>query len=71
MTAVLTAILEVFTNVGEWIAGAFNTLEPVFWATTESGGSLTFMGVLAVASLAMSVAFLILGVIQRFLQFKA
>lgn len=69
---ILAAILEVFTSVGQWIASAFTTLQPVFWTTAESGGgSLTFMGVLAVASLAMSVAFLILGIIQRFLKFGA
>lgn len=68
---VLEAILDVFTNVGTWIAGAFTTLEPVFWTAGVEGtsGSLTFMGVLAVASLAMSVAFLILGIVTRFLRF--
>lgn len=71
--SVLEAILDVFTSVGTWIASAFSTLEPVFWTAGVEGasGSLTFMGVLAVAGLAMSVAFLILGVIQRFLKFGA
>lgn len=71
MTTVLQAILAVFSSVGEWIATAFTTMEPVFWTATEAGGTLTFMGVLAVASLAISVAFLILGIIQRFLKFQA
>ena len=68
---VLTAILAVFTSVGTWFSTAFNNIIPIFW-TAGSGsttGSLTFMGVLAVAGLAMSVIFLIIGIIQRFLHF--
>jgi VIT1/CCC1 family predicted Fe2+/Mn2+ transporter len=63
---VLTAILEVFTSVGTWIAGAVEQITPMFY----DEGALTFLGVLAVAGLAISVVFLIIGVIQNFLHFR-
>lgn len=63
---VLEAILAVMLDVAEWIASAVLTVIPMFWAE----GSLTFLGVLAVAGLAFSVAFLLIGIIQRFLNFR-
>lgn len=68
---VLDQILEVFTSIGEWIPGAVEQMIPIFWTAPvgDAPGSLTFMGVLAVAGLAFSVVFLVLGIIQRFLHF--
>lgn len=65
--SILTAILAVFSMIGDWITGAVTDLMPMFY-TAETG--LTFMGVLAVAGLAFSVVFLILGILQRFLHFR-
>lgn len=70
---VLSAILAVFTDVGTWFSTAFDKIIPIFWKAGEgasSTGSLTFMGVLAVAGLAFSVVFLLIGIVQRFLKFK-
>jgi hypothetical protein len=64
---VLEAVLEVFTSIGEWIPGAVTQLLPMFY-TAEEG--LTFLGVLAVAGLAFSVVFLVMGIIQNFLHFR-
>ncbi len=64
---VLDAILKVFTAVGTWIVGAVTQLQPMFY-TAETG--LTLLGVLAVAGLAFSVIFLIIGIIQRFMHFR-
>lgn len=64
--SVLDAILAVFTAVGTWISTSVPTFFPLFYAA-ESG--LTFLGVLAVAGLAFSVVFLIIGIIQKFLHF--
>lgn len=64
--SVLNSILTVFDSIGEWIGTAVTSLIPMFY-TAESG--LTFMGVLAVAGLAFSVVFLLIGIIQRFLHF--
>ena len=64
-SSVLDSILEVFTDVGAWIGNGVTALMPMFYAE----GSLTFLGVLAVAGLAFSVVFLLIGFIQRFLHF--
>ena len=64
---VLSAILEIFLAVGEWISSAVSSLTPMFWSA-ETG--LTFLGVLSVAGLAFSIAFLIINLIQGFLQFR-
>ena len=66
VSPVLSAILAVFTAIGEWIGTAVNNLTPMFYA--ESG--LTFLGTLAVAGLGFSVIFLMIGVIQNFLHFR-
>jgi hypothetical protein len=66
-SSVLDAILAVFMAIGEWIADAVQALIPMFYVA-ETG--LTFLGVLAVAGLAFSVVFLILGIIQNFLHFR-
>lgn len=69
--SIVTAILAVFSEIGEWIVTSLNDLMSVFWTVSESGGgSLTFLGVLAVAGLGFSVIFLIMGIIQRFLHFR-
>lgn len=69
--AIVTAVLAVFSEIGEWIVTALNDLMSVFWVVDASGaGSLTFLGVLAVAGLGFSVIFLIMGIIQRFLHFR-
>ena len=68
--SIMQAIFAVFTDVGDWIIEALNSLMGIFWTTTANGGQLTFLGVLAVAGLAFSVVFLVIGIIQRFLHFR-
>lgn len=67
MTNVLDAILDVFDAVSTWIQSAVTSVMPMFYA---SDTGLTFLGVLAVAGLAFSVVFLIIGIIQNFLHFR-
>lgn len=64
---ILTAVLNVFTKIGEWIADAITSLLPIFY-TAETG--LTLIGVLAVAGLAFSVIFLVMRIIENFLHFR-
>lgn len=66
MTGVLNDILAVFLAVAEWISEAVLSLVPMFY--DENG--LTFLGILSIAGLAISVAFLLIGIIQRFLNFR-
>lgn len=64
---VLDKILEVFNSIATWISQAVTNIIPMFYSA-ENG--LTFLGVLACASLAFSVIFLIIGLIQNFLHFR-
>lgn len=68
----LAPITTVFSEIIEWITGAMESVLGVFYTAGVDGGegSLTFLGMLAVAALAISVFFLILGVIQSFLRFR-
>lgn len=66
-TGVLNSVLGVFDAVGTWIAESITNLTPMFY-TAENG--LSFLGVLAVAGLAFSVIFLVMGIISNFLHFK-
>lgn len=66
-TNVLDAVLAIFTSVGDWIPDAVTNLIPMFY---DPSTGLTFLGVLAVAGLAFSVMFLVMGIIQNFLHFR-
>lgn len=70
---VVDAILAVFMTVAEWFGGAFDAIIPMFWTAGTGGeaGSLTFMGTLAIAGMAIGVVFLLLRVVSNFLQFRA
>lgn len=65
-TNVLSEILDVFDAVGTWLVSSVSAMTPMFY-TAESG--LTFLGVLAVSGLSLSVCFLLIGIVQRFLHF--
>ena len=69
---ILTAILAVFTDIGDWIVTSIPKMLALFWTpgAGETPGSLTLLGVLAVAGLAISVVFLLIGFIQKFLHFR-
>lgn len=64
--SVITAITDVFDAISEWLVGAVTGIFPMFYAA-DTG--LTFLGVLAVAGLAFSVVFLLIGIVQKFLHF--
>lgn len=68
---VLTSILSTFTGVGDWFIDNLSSFQAIFWESGVDGaGELTFLGVLAVAGLAFSVVFLLMGIIQGFLHFR-
>lgn len=64
--AIVGALTAVFDAVMTWMTGAITSVIAVFW----TGTSLTFLGVLAVVALAISVFFLLLGLIQNFLHLR-
>lgn len=65
---IITAITNVFDAIGSWLVGAVGDMIPLFYVA-ESG--LTLLGVLAIASLAVSMSFLLIGIVQKFLGFGA
>ena len=67
VTDVMTAILAVFSGIGDWFVEFLPTLYALFWSA-EAG--LTFLGVLAVMGLGIAVIFLLIRVIQNFLHFR-
>lgn len=71
MLDIITSFTEVFDAIGEWIVGAINDLVPMFYTVdvTSGTGELTFLGVLVVVGLGISVIFLLIGIIQRFMHF--
>lgn len=70
--SILTSILLVFSGIGEWIVTTIPKMLNLFWDSTlaDGAGGLTLLGVLAVAGLAISVVFLLIGFIQKFLHFR-
>lgn len=62
------AVTNVFTGIGDWIADFLPTIMSIFW--DAEAGTLTFLGILAVCGLAVSIFFLLMGVIQNFLHFR-
>lgn len=68
MTGVIKSVFDVFSGVADWIVTTIPTLTGMFYSAEEG---LTILGVLGVASLAISVAFLLIGLIQRFFNFSA
>lgn len=73
MAAIITAMTTVFDAVFTWIKSAITSVIQVFY-TAGSGegaaGQLTFLGVLALIALAISIFFLLVGLIQNFLHLR-
>ena len=67
MSNVLDSILAVFTAMGEWLIDSVNMMVGLFYSA-ETG--LTFIGTVSICSLAMGVAFLLIGLVQKFLRFR-
>lgn len=67
-SSILTAILAVFAQVGSWVTTTIPQFYQLFY-NAETG--LTLLGVLAVSGLGMSVIFLLIGIIQRFIKWQA
>lgn len=64
---IINEMTEVFTSIMTWIITAIQSVIGVFW-TTDSG--LTFLGVLALVALGVSIFFLLMGLIQNFLHLR-
>lgn len=65
--SIITAITAVFGEVFTWIASVIPDVVAIFWAAE---GGLTFLGVLTLVALAISIFFLLMGLIQNFLHLR-
>lgn len=68
MNAIITAITGVFTSIASWITTSIPSITEVFYSSES--GQLTFLGVLAVVALGISIFFLLMGLVQNFLHFR-
>lgn len=67
-TTLIGSITAVWQAILSWFTDALGSIQAVFY-DAESG--LTFMGVLAVISVAVGIVFLLVGVIQNFLHLRS
>lgn len=63
----LADVLGVFTEVSQWISTTMPSVMAMFYGE----GGFTYLGILATAGLAISVAFLLIMVVCKFLKFRA
>lgn len=73
MTAIITAMTAVFSAIFTWIQTAITSIIPVFYTApsgSDGSGELTFLGVLALVALGISIFFLLMGLIQNFLHLR-
>lgn len=68
MNSIITAITGVFTAIADWITTSLPSITEIFYNSEQ--GSLTFLGVLAVVALGISIFFLLMGLVQNFLHFR-
>lgn len=66
------SITEVWTSIMTWVTTSLGGVQDVFYTTAADGaGELTFLGVLAVISVAIGIVFLLIGVVQNFLHLRS
>lgn len=66
-TSVVSAVTAVFTAIIQWIVSAVTEVIPLFYAA-ETG--LTFIGVLALCALGISITLLVINLVKDFLTFR-
>lgn len=66
-------ITQVWTEIMTWVTTSLGQVQDVFYTVGADGaaGELTFLGVLAVISVAIGIVFLLIGVIQNFLHLRS
>lgn len=65
---IVTAVTDVFTSVGTWIVSQLSALQSLFWTVATDGTvTLTFVGVLTLIGLAISISLLIINLIKNFM----
>lgn len=65
--SIVEQMTDVFTDIMTWIVTALQSVIGIFWSDTTG---LTFLGILALVALGVSIFFLLMGVIQNFLHLR-
>ena len=66
--ALITDMVNIWSSISTWLVGQTSKVTELFWNVNEQ--ELTLLGVLAIAGLGISVIFLLIGIVQRFLHFR-
>ena len=66
-------ITTVWTEIMTWVTTSLGQVQDVFYTAGAAGepGELTFLGVLAIVSVAIGIALLLVGIIQNFLHLRS
>lgn len=66
------AITEVWTEVLAVLTTMLASVQNIFYTagTGDEAGELTFLGILAVITVAISICFLVISVVENFLKFR-
>lgn len=64
----ITAVLEVFSLIGEWFLGVVGDMTALFFSPSTG---LTFIGTMAVAALGVAMILLVIAAIRSYLQFRS
>lgn len=69
---IIGLITSVFTEVFSWLKTAITSVLAIFYVPGEgaAAGKLTVLGVLALIALAVSLFFLLMGLIQNFFHLR-
>lgn len=67
----INAFVTVWTALSTFLTGLFPSITSLFWDSTgEAGGSLTFIGVMAVVMAGVSLILLVFNLIRSFLPMR-
>lgn len=66
--SIVGSVTEVWGNITRWIMETLGEVDVIFY-NPESG--LTFLGTVAIMSVAIGIGFLIIGVVQNFLKLRS
>ena len=64
---IVSQITGVFDTVGAWLVSAVQGMVPLFY---DSADGLTLLGTLSIIGLSVSLSFLLIGVVQKWLRFR-
>lgn len=66
-------ITTVWGEIMQWITTSLGSVQVVFYDATANGGegALTFLGTLAIVSVAIGIALLLVGIVQNFLHLRS